>query len=224
MSAFNGLVLVLGATGPTGHRVVAALSAKQIPVRAMVRNLEKANSLPDLQKPGVEVLVGDVLNHADVARAFQGVRAVISALGNNEPGNLNNSEKIDFQAIADAASAAKSAGVQHFVLCSSMGTETPDLIPFLAGVLRIKRRGELALENSGVPYTIVRPGGLVNDPGGQDVLIARSLRTGGRITRDDVAEVLIQALLQPEAKNRIVEIINQPGAGAANRPTLFNAL
>jgi len=222
MTDFHGLVLVLGATGPTGYRVVASLAAKQIRVRAMVRNAEKAAGIPALQLPGVEVFVGQVLDDADLKRAFEGVTAVISALGNNlGPQNTANSEAVDYTAMVKAAQAAKIAGVQQFVICSSMGTETPERIPFLTEVLRIKRRGEIALEQSGVPYTIVRPGGLVNDPGGQDVVAARTLTTGGRITRDDVAEVLVQAILQPAARNKIVEILNQPGAGPATRPDLF---
>jgi uncharacterized protein YbjT (DUF2867 family) len=112
-------------------------------------------------------------------------------------------------------------GVQHFVLCSSMGVEIPEMIPPLAEILRQKRRGELALEHSGVPFTIVRPGGLTDQLGGGGVAIARTLPSFGMIARDDVAEVMVQALLQPEAKNKIVEIINVPDAGPASRPGLF---
>ena len=79
----------------------------------------------------------------------------------------------------------------------------------------------VALEGSGVPFTIVRPGGLTDAPGGGGVAIARTLPGFGTISRDDVAEVMTQALLQPEAKNKIVEIINDPDAPPANRPHLF---
>lgn len=217
MQHITGPVLVLGASGETGQRVVAALRNKNIPVRALVRTSEQAQAL---SAPGVTTIVGDVFNPADLREAITGVEAVISALGTRTIEDLDAIEAIEHTAITALIDAARRADVQQIVLCSSRGTETPDALPVLRDVLRAKRRGEQALAASGLSYTIVRPGGLVNDPGGE-VLIQRSIQGSGRISRDDVAEVLVQALLQPTARNQIVEIINQPGAGAADRADLF---
>lgn len=217
MQHITGPVLVLGASGETGQRVVAALRRKNIPVHALVRGTEQAQAL---SAPGVTTVVGDVLRGADLAEAIGGVEAVISALGTRTLDDLEAIDAVEHQAITELIAAARREGVQQIVLCSSMGTETPEAIPPLTNVLRAKRRAEQALESSGLAYTIVRPGGLVNDPGGEVLLQAR-IQGFGRISRDDVAEVLVQALLQPAARGRTVEIINQPGAGAADRPDLF---
>jgi len=72
-------------------------------------------------------------------------------------------------------------------------------------------------------YTIVRSGGLNNDPPVNAVKVGRGDTLQGRITRSDVAQVLVQALLQPEARNQVVEIVNQEGAGPADRRDLFIA-
>jgi uncharacterized protein YbjT (DUF2867 family) len=212
------LVLVVGGSGRTGQRVIQALRRHGFPVRALVREASKHNLAA---AEGVEVMVGDVTDEADVRRALAGVTYVVSALGSKGAADAAHIELIEFTTIAELAQLAKEMGVQHFVLCSSMGVEIPDMIPPLAEILRQKRRGELALERSGVPFTIVRPGGLTDQPGGGGVAIARTLPGFGMIARDDVAEVMVQALLQPEAKNKIVEIINAPNAGPANRPGLF---
>jgi len=103
-----------------------------------------------------------------------------------------------------------------------MGTETPAAIPRLAKILEAKRRGEIILEKSGLDYTIVRPGGLHNNPGGEPVSLARHLPGFGAISRDDVAEVMVQAVLQPAARNRIVEIINDGSGLKASSPDLFS--
>ena len=195
-----------------------ALRRHGFPVRALVRESSKHNLAV---AEDVEVIVGDVTDEADIRRALAGVTYVVSALGSKGAADAAHIELIEFTTIAELSQLAKEMGVQHFVLCSSMGVEIPEMIPPLAEILRQKRRGELALEHSGVPFTIVRPGGLTDQPGGGGVAIARTLPSFGMIARDDVAEVMVQALLQPEAKNKIVEIINVPDAGPASRPGLF---
>jgi uncharacterized protein YbjT (DUF2867 family) len=197
---------------------VRALRRHGFPVRALVRESSKHNLAV---AEDVEVIVGDVTDEADIRRALAGVTYVVSALGSKGAADAAHIELIEFTTIAELSQLAKEMGVQHFVLCSSMGVEIPEMIPPLAEILRQKRRGELALEHSGVPFTIVRPGGLTDQPGGGGVAIARTLPSFGMIARDDVAEVMVQALLQPEAKNKIVEIINVPDAGPASRPGLF---
>ena len=218
MPDFNGPVLVLGATGETGKLVVKSLQAKHIPVRVLVRDENKTR---EFQSDGIEIIVGDPLNSHDEQRALTGVKAAISVLGTRSPDDLNTIESVENQAISNLIQAAKAAGVEHIVLCSSMGTTTPDQIPFLANILRGKRRGEIALIESGIPYTIVHPGGLRNDEGGQGVLVKDTLQGFGTIARADVAEVLVQALLQPDAHNRSVDIINDPDQGPADREGLF---
>lgn len=214
----NELVLVVGASGRTGRRVVKALRRHGFRVRAMIRDASQRALVED---DGVDVFVGDVTREEDVRRALDGVAYVVSALGSKGATDAAHIELIEYTTIAELAQLAQEAGVRHFVLCSSMGVEIPDMIPPLAEILRQKRRGELALEGSGVPFTIVRPGGLTDEPGGSGVAIARALHGFGMISRDDVAEVMVQALLQPEAKNKIVEIVNAPDAGPADRPGLF---
>lgn len=214
----NELVLVVGASGRTGRRVVKALRQHGFRVRAMIRDASQRALVED---DGVDVFVGDVTREEDVRRALDGVAYVVSALGSKGATDAAHIELIEYTTIAELAQLAQEAGVRHFVLCSSMGVEIPDMIPPLAEILRQKRRGELALEGSGVPFTIVRPGGLTDEPGGSGVAIARALHGFGMISRDDVAEVMVQALLQPEAKNKIVEIVNAPDAGPADRPGLF---
>lgn len=214
----NKTVLVLGASGNTGKRVVQALRRHGFAVRALVRDVSRH---ADMTADGVEVIVGDVTKEEDLRGALHGAQAVISALGSKGPTDQAHIELIEFTTIAEMAGLAKDAGIEHVVLCSSMGTEIPDMIPPLAEILRNKRRGEVALENSGVTFTIVRPGGLTDAPGGAGVQAGRSLHGFGMISRDDVAEVLVQALLQPEARNKIVEIVNAPEHGPADRAGLF---
>ena len=139
----NDMAVVFGANGGTGRRVVQALRRHGFSVRAVVRDEAKADGVA---ADGVEVFVGDVTKEDDVRRALQGATAVISALGSKGPAESVHIELIEYTAVAELAQLAKEAGVHHFVMCSSMGTEIPDMIPPLAEILRQKRRGELAVE------------------------------------------------------------------------------
>ena len=122
MADFSGKVLVLGASGETGARVVRSLQAKAIAVRAMVRNEEKAQGL---SSETTDVFVGSVLQPDELRKAMRGVTSVISTLGTrviNDPAEI---EAVDYTSIANAIAAAKDAHVTQFVLCTSIGTDAP---------------------------------------------------------------------------------------------------
>jgi uncharacterized protein YbjT (DUF2867 family) len=221
MAFFAGKVLVLGANGETGRRVVKRLHDKGIAVRAMVRAEDRIRNTPELTLNGIEVSIGSVLNMDELRRAMHSIRAVISALGSRIHYTDEEVEAVEATAPMYIVAAALEKRIEQLVMCSSFGTETPDFNPFLSRILRQKRRGELAVINSGIPYTIVRPVGLTNAPASANVLVTAKLTSFGMISREDVAEVLVQALLQPEARNKIVEVASQEGAGSAERQNLF---
>jgi uncharacterized protein YbjT (DUF2867 family) len=221
MTSFEGTVLVLGANGETGRRIVRHLHEKGISIRAVVRAEDRLQTTPELTLSGVEVLIGSVLEVNDLRRAMHGVRAIISALGSRIHYTDAEIEAVEATAYMNIVATAIECGIEHIAMCSSLGTETPEAVPHLARILRQKRRGELAVAESGIPFTIVRPGGLTNAPGGAQIAIARHINAFGMISREDVAEVLVQALLQPEARGKIVEIITQAGSGRADRENLF---
>lgn len=125
--------------------------------------------------------------------------------------------------------AARAAGVGHVVVCSSMGGTNPNHMlnnfgrspdgKSGGGILLWKRKAEKYLIDSGLTYTIVHPGGLLNEPGGRRQLVVgvddEMLPDQNRsIPREDVAEVLVQSLLHSEYRNRSFDVVSQPDTGA----------
>ncbi|MHB8625300.1 MAG: SDR family oxidoreductase [Aggregatilineales bacterium] len=218
MAAPYGTVLVVGATGETGRHVVRILRECHIPVRALARSPEKAEAI---KGDGVQIHLGDLNDDLPWNELMDGVQAVITTLGTRLVGDLAQLEAIEYIAVGRIVDEANVSGVSHLVFTSSIGTQHPDSIPFLSQILWIKRKAELYVMRSPLTYTIVRPGGLTNDPPMNAVKVGRGDTLQGRITRADVAQVLVQALLQPEARNQAVEIVNEQGAGPADRPGLF---
>jgi uncharacterized protein YbjT (DUF2867 family) len=188
-------VLVVGATGQTGRLVVADLRTAGFKVSAFVRDADRARmTLGD----DVTLFIGDVKDPATIVPAMQGADAVISAIGARGAKGPDRPEMIDYQGVANLAGVAAEAGVRHFVLLSSMGVTQEDhpLNRLFGNVLIWKGRGEQALRESGVPYTIVRPGGLVNEPAGQGRIQLVQGDPPGQtvIPRADVATVCVEAL------------------------------
>lgn len=214
-------VLVVGATGGVGKAVTRQLADQGIPVRAFVRNAVRASSMLPSAEQKVDILEGDVYNFRDCQRAMQGCEAVICTTGPTDRWNPLSPFQVDFQGTQNLVAAAQQSGIKKFVFVSSIGAD--DILnPLNAfyGVLFWKKQGELALQRSGIDYTIIRPGGLLNEPrngrgvGGIVGLRPDSFglpprRMAGAICRSDVAEGCVAALVEPSASNKVIEVIAQ---------------
>jgi len=218
------LVLVAGATGGTGSEVVKELLASGYRVRAFVRDADKARaSLGD----HVEYVVGDVRERATIDAALDGVSALISTIGAGRGDPSNGPEFVDYGGVKNMADSAVAAELHQFVLVSSMGVTHEDhvLNKMFNNVLLWKFKGEEALRASGVPYTIVRPGGLINAPGGQkSVVFVQGDDETGTIPRADLARVCVAALSSPDALNKTFEVNSGKSAPAESFADSFAAL
>jgi uncharacterized protein YbjT (DUF2867 family) len=220
----RGIVVVAGATGRTGRHVVATLKEQGYGVRALVRDAAAARSLLG---EGVEYVVADVRQPVTLAPAMTGAAAVISALGSGRKVPGNGPEQVDYEGVKNLAEAAAAARVGQIVLVSSAGVTQEDhpLNRMFDNVLRWKAKGEEAVRASGVPFTIVRPGGLVDKPGGEGgIRLEQGDRGSGFIPRADVARVCVAALESPAARNRTFELYSGPGAPPADWDAVFGAL
>jgi len=229
----SGPVLIAGATGGVGRHLVRRLLARNYPVRALVRDVEKARQVLG---PQVELVGGDTRKPHTLAPAVAGVRAVICVTGSRSPLGPNSPKHVDYEGVRNLVTAARAAGVEHFVLISSIGVTRPNLPPdafgrefrnilhywFVRRMLVWKFKGEEAVRESGLTYTIVRPGGLTDEPGGRKALrFDQGDRITGRISRADLAEVCIQALQQPGARNVTFEVVEGEGPPPGDWTALF---
>jgi len=216
-------VLVAGATGETGRRVVQELVKQNIPVRALVRNLETAQTVLPAQ---AEIVVGDVLNPASLERAIADCTVVICATGAKPSFDPTGPYSVDYEGTKNLVNVAKQTGIEHFVFVSSLCVSRlfhPLNLFFL--ILVWKKKAEEYLQRSGLTYTIVRPGGLKNEdqpePPVQIVMESADQLFEGSIPRLQVAQTCVAALSIPAAKNRLVEIVARETAPAQSFETLF---
>ena len=202
----RGLVLVAGATGRTGRLVVSNLLKQGYPVRALVRDMERGH---EILGDGVEFAEGDVRDIDSLRAAMQGAASLIITIGSSRKDPDNGPEFVDYGGVKNLAQAAADTGVQQVVLMSSAGVTHEDhvLNQMFDNILIWKSRGEDALRDSGVDYTIVRPGGLMETPGDETaVVFEQGDRSTGMIGREDVALVCVAALQTPAARNKTFEV------------------
>jgi len=212
---FNGTVLVAGATGRTGQLVVRRLQAHGIDFRLFVRSGEKAIELfgPEIVD---RLVIGSVLSDEEVEAAVRNIDALICAIGGNvmDP-DAPPPSAIDRDGVIRLATAAKAAGVETFVLISSLAVTHPEHpLNKYGRVLDMKLAGEDAVRElygeAGFRYAILRPGGLLDGPAFRHAL---RFDTGDRITgsidRGDVAEVAVISLWHPNAADKTFELIKE---------------
>ena len=207
------LILVAGATGRTGKRVVEELLSKGYRVRGLARNVAQAKA----QLPAVNRVAADLQNPGSLGAVAEGVHAIIFAVGANtsrDPSNIP--EKVEYGGIVALVDRGKAAGVRNFVMMSSGGVGRADSTATagFGGLLRWKQDAERYLRQSGLAYTIVRPGSLRDEEGGTYGIVVTqgdpeyvNLPT---IARGDVAKVLVHCLFNAEANGKTFEIINAP--------------
>lgn len=211
---------VAGATGETGRRIVQELVARNIPVRALVRDIEKARGI---LSPEAELVVGDVLQPETLSAALGDSTVVLVATGAKPSFDPTGPYKVDFEGTKNLVDVAKAKGIEHFVLVSSLCTSQffhPLNLFWL--ILVWKKQAEEYIQKSGLTYTIVRPGGLKNEDN-TDSIVMQGADTlfDGSIPRQKVAKVSVEALFEPAARNKIVEIVAKPEAASKSFAELF---
>jgi uncharacterized protein YbjT (DUF2867 family) len=211
---------VAGATGETGRRIVQELIARNIPVRALVRDEQKARAILPHE---AELVVGDVLDPASITAALGDSTVVLCATGAKPSFDLTGPYKVDFEGTKNLVDVAKAKGIENFVLVTSLCVSQffhPLNLFWL--ILVWKKQAEEYLQKSGLTYTIVRPGGLKNEDN-SDAIVMQTSDTlfEGSIPRQKVAQVCVESLFEPSARNKVVEIVAKPEASAKTFTELF---
>jgi nucleoside-diphosphate-sugar epimerase len=206
-------IVIAGAHGQVARRLSRLLAARGDTVVGIVRN---PGHEPDLASDGVTAAVLDLESATveAVAGVLAGADAVVFAAGAGPNSGAARKDTVDRGAAVLLADAAEQAGVRRYVLVSSMGVDS------VAGgarpegmdeVFTVYLQAKLAAEEDllarpGLSTTVLRPGGLTDDPGTGRVTAGRHVDRGS-VPRDDVAAVLV-ALLDAGRDGAVVELVS----------------
>ncbi|XP_031286688.1 protein TIC 62, chloroplastic [Pistacia vera] len=236
----DDLAFVAGATGKVGSRTVRELLKLGYRVRAGVRSAQRAQDLVQSVKrmkldPGnaeqgtqpvekLEIVECDLEKPIQIGPALGNASVVLCCIGASEKEvfDITGPYRIDYQATKNLINAATAAKVNHFIMVSSLGTNKfgfpAAILNLFWGVLIWKRKAEEALIASGLPYTIVRPGGMERPTDAYKethniTLSQEDTLFGGQVSNLQVAE-----LMACMARNRslsyckVVEVIAETTA------------
>ena len=200
-------VLVIGATGKIGRRVLKSL-AKSHQVTALIRYPELQ---AEYEKMGARVLTVDVEKELDkgIHEATSGQDAVIIAATAGANGSSKEIELLDRNVAMKAIDAAKKERVRHVVLLSAYGADQPDAAPKEHfNFLSANNAADEYIEHSGLNYTIICPVTIVDGPGKGSIEASEDLSdaNGATISETDVATIITASLDNRGLYGRRIEV------------------
>lgn len=209
-------VLVIGGTRGTGLLIARLLQARGHRVRVLAR--DPARAAHELGS-AFDVVAGDLTKPDTLPKAVQGIDHIVFTAG--APSGRYAPERLvrqtDYQGVLETMAAARAANFGgRFLYLNSIGITTPSLAATLINLLKRnalvwRRRVEDDIRASGIDYTIIRVGFLLDRPGEQRAVVvgqgALPLAPRYRIARADVAAAFVEALHHPRASRATFEIV-----------------
>lgn len=202
-------VLIAGGHGKIALRLTRLLAERGDTPVGIVRNPEH---VADVRAAGGDAVVLDLERTTvdELAAALAGADAVVFAAGAGPGSGIARKDTVDRAASVLLADAAEAAGVRRHLQVSGMGldrADDPGMDEVFAAYLRAKDAADRDLmAREGLDWTVLRPGGLTDDPGTGRVALAEHLERGS-VPRDDVATVLMGLLDRPHTAGRVYELV-----------------
>jgi uncharacterized protein YbjT (DUF2867 family) len=198
-------VVVAGGHGKIGMRLLRLLAERGHRARGLIRNPDHSIELHDV---GAEAVVCDIEERDDISDCVRGAEAVVFAAGAGPGSGPERKRTVDYAGAVKLIEAAKQNGIDRYVIVSAISVDRPEewsdqMRPYYEA----KRDADQALLESGLSYTIVRPGGLTDDPGTGLVKVDTDLERS-EIPREDVAATLLAVLETPSAIGKTFELVS----------------
>jgi len=198
------MILVVGASGSLGGKIVRGLLERREVVRALVR---PGRPHRPIERDGATVVVGDLRDRLSLDRACEGATAVVTTASASKTAD-DSIENIDVRGNENLIAAAEAAAVERFVFISTLNASAGSPVP----VFRAKGMTEQRLRQSRLVHTILQPNAfmdvwfpmLVERPAfsGQPVtLVGESRRRHAFIAERDVAAFAVSSLIAAAARN-----------------------
>ena len=184
-------VVVAGGHGKVALRLLRRLAERGDRARGLIRNPDHAG---DLEASGAEPVLCDLEQENDLAPHVEGADAIVFAAGAGPGSGPARKQTMDLGGAVKLIDAARAVGIARYVMVSSMGAGNPERASGpMRPYLEAKTQADERLAGSGLDYTIVRPGGLTDEPGSGRIRAGLEM-SFGQVSRDDVAATLVAVL------------------------------
>lgn len=201
-------VVIAGGHGKVARHLIPELAARGDDPVGLIRNPAHA---ADLAALGGNSIVIDLerATLAELAEQILGADAVVFAAGAGPGSGAARKLTVDLDGAVLLMEAAQLSGIRRYVMVSAAHTDDfdPESDDVMQIYLRAKSTADRVLRDSGLDWTIVRPGALTNDAPTGRVSVGRDVGSGA-IPRADVARVLAECLRQPHTIGAQFEVIS----------------
>lgn len=202
-------IAIVGGHGQVARQLIHVLRRADHDPVALVRREEHR---PDLEERGAQVRLLDIEQQdaAAFAAAFEGCGAVVFAAGGGPDGSVERKRTVDLEGSLKSIEGARLAGIDRFVQVSAIGVDDPlpdDTDEVWRAYVEAKRDADAALRDSGLAWTILRPGRLTDEPATGRVALGADVSRGD-VTRADVAAVLAAVLDAPGSVRKQWNLVN----------------
>jgi uncharacterized protein YbjT (DUF2867 family) len=200
-------VAIIGAHGKVAQQLMRVLYDLGDDFVGVVRSDEHAEDVYRLGGEGV-LLDIEASGAEELAAAIEGCEAVVFSAGAGAGSGIERKRTVDYGGSVKAQEAAQRAGIRRFVQVSAWGVDAPvdDADPVWRAYVEAKRDADAVLRDSGLEWTILRPGGLTTEEGTGRVTLADSVPRGS-IAREDVARLIALCLHEPATIGRQWEVV-----------------
>ena len=195
-------ITIVGAHGSIAQLLHPKLIENGHNVRGIIR---KEEQVPRLEELGVEAVVADIEEEDDISESVGDADAVVFAAGAGPGSGKERKYTVDRDGAIKLINACKSNSIDRYIMISAMGLDTPRGNEVFQVYQKAKAEADEALKNSGLNYTIIKPGRLTDDEGTGMVNVG-SLEPG-EIPREDVASVIASCLEIRETERKSFDLL-----------------
>jgi uncharacterized protein YbjT (DUF2867 family) len=197
-------VVVVGGHGKVARHLLRKLAERGDRARGVIRNPEHGD---DLREIGAEPVICDI-EREELTDAVAGADAVIFAAGAGPGSGAERKRTVDYEGAVKLIAAARANGISRYLMVSAFGADRPDMwSDEMTPYYEAKAAADRDVVASGLDYTVVRPGGLTDDPATGSIEVALQLENGGKISREDVAATLAAVLDTPSTAGKSFDVI-----------------
>jgi len=197
-------ITIIGAHGQIAMLLHPILKKNGHSVRGIIRKPEQAD---DLRKAGAEPVVCDIEKQEDLSEVVGDTDAVLFAAGAGPGSGAERKWTVDHDGAIKLIEAAKKNGISRYVMISAMGLDEPRGSEVFRVYQKAKAEADEALRESGLDYTILKPGRLTNERGTGKVSLGTGLERG-EIPRADVAAMLAEIFETPGTAGKTLDLVS----------------
>jgi uncharacterized protein YbjT (DUF2867 family) len=198
-------IVVAGGHGKIALHLERLLADSGHRVSALIRTRDQDS---DVREAGAEPVECDLEAEDDLTHYVQSADAIVFAAGAGPGSGPERKRTVDLGAAVKLIDAARRTGVRRYVIVSSIGADNPAAGPEqMRPYLEAKSEADRRLADSGLDWTIVRPGRLTDEPGTGLVTVTGDMSVRGGVPREDVARVIAAALGNDETIGKTFVVV-----------------